>query len=220
MGLNIIQKMKKLVLVVLLFVVAAGVQAQELQSVKLNKPDKNRNMTLMRALENRHSEREFSDRKLGLQELSDLLWAANGINRPSSGKRTAPSAMNAQEIDVYVCMEDGCYRYDAKGHQLEPVSKGDARAAVAGQQAFVKKAPVCVVLVADLSRFKSPNSDQSLLMGACDAGIVSQNISLFCTAAGLATVPRASMDQEALREALSLNDSQHLILNHPVGYSK
>lgn len=196
MGLNIIQKMKKLVLIVLLFVVAAGVQAQELQPVKLNKPDKNRNMTLMRALENRYSEREFSDRKPGLQELSDLLWAANGINRPSSGKRTAPSAMNAQEIDVYVCMEDGCYRYDAKAHKLEPVSKGDARAAVAGQQVFVKKAPVCLVLVADLSRFKSPNSDQSLLMGACDAGIVSQNISLFCTAAGLATVPRASMDRK------------------------
>lgn len=212
--------MKRVILFVLLLGIAVGVQAQDLKVINLNKPDKNRSVSLMQALDKRHSEREFSNKQLTHQELSDLLWAANGINRPAEGKRTAPSAMNAQEVDVYVCTKDGCYMYDAKAHQLQPVVTGDYRSAVAGQQAFVKEAPVCLVLVADLSRFKGGNPDQLLIMGACDAGIVSQNISLFCAAAGLVTVPRASMDQNALKKALKLKDSQHLLLNHPVGYAR
>ena len=84
-----------------------GLQAQELKVINLNKPDKSRNVTLMQALDKRHSERAFANKQLTHQDLSDLLWAANGINRPSEGKRIAPSANNVQEVDVYVCMKMG-----------------------------------------------------------------------------------------------------------------
>lgn len=169
----------------------------------------------MQALEKRQATRDYVDKKLDHQDLSDLLWAANGINRPESGKRTAPSAMNRQEIDVYVCLPEGTYLYDAKTNELKPVAKGDARPAVGGGQAFVAKAPLCIVLVGNLENFKG-----EVLMPAVDAGIVSQNISLFCAGCGLVTVPRASMDQGKLKQILKLKDSQRLLLNHPVGYSK
>lgn len=212
--------MKRILISCLLALTVSGAYAQELKSIKLNRPDTKRGMSLMQTLEKRCSVREYADKKLTIQDLSDLLWAANGVNRPESGKRTAPSAMNMQEVAVYVCMPEGAYLYDAKTHTLNPVAKGDLRPAVAGQQSFAAKVPVCLVLVADISRFTSGNKEQNLLMGAVDAGIVSQNISLFCTAAGLATVPRASMDQNKLRGALKLNESQHLLMNHPVGYAK
>lgn len=169
----------------------------------------------MQALEKRQSTREYADKALSLQDLSDLLWAANGINRPESGKRTAPSAMNKQEIDVYVCLPEGAYLYEAKTNSLKPVAKGDFRAAVGGGQAFVAKAPVCIVLVGNLDAFRGDAS-----MPAMDAGIVSQNISIFCAGTGLVTVPRASMDQAKLKSALKLKDSQRLFMNHPVGYAK
>ena len=106
----------------------------------------------MKALSDRHSDREYAAKELSLQDLSDLLWAANGINRPD-GKRTAPSALNKQDIDIYVIMKEGAYLYDAKANSLQPIAKGDHRAAVAGSQDFVKSAPVSLVLVSDLSRF-------------------------------------------------------------------
>ena len=192
--------MKKYLLFTLLFVTAA-ITAQEaaLEVIKLNAPDLQRGESVMQALSKRHSTRSFSERELSLQDLSDLLWAANGINRPESGKRTAPSAMNRQDIQVYVCTAKGNYLYDAKASELQPISKGDVRPL---------EAPVCLILVSD--------TDEG--WGAIDAGIVSQNISIFCAGTGLATVPRGTMDQAALRKALQLKDSQRLLLNHPVGY--
>ena len=153
-------------------------------------------------------------------DLSDLLWAANGINRSSEGKRTAPSAMNRQDIDIYVVLPQGTYLYDAKGHKLNLISEGDHRSAVAGGQTFVNNAPVSLVLVSDLSKLGDAKSNHVQLMGAMDAGIVSQNISLFCSAARLATVPRASMDLARLKTALKLKDTQMPMMNHPVGYFK
>lgn len=207
--------MKRILLLSVIACLYISLQAQDLKPVKLNKPDMKRGVSLMTALEQRQSTREFADRKLEMQDLSDLLWAAVGINRPESGKRTSPTAMNKQEIDVYVCMPEGTYLYDAVSHVLTPVAKGDFRQAVAGGQAFVKSAPVCLVIVADLDKFKG-----EVLMPAMDAGIVSQNISLFCSAAGLVTVPRASMDQTQLKKVLKLKDGQRPLMNHPVGYTK
>ena len=134
--------------------------------------------------------------------------------------RTAPSALNKQDVDVYVVLPEGSYLYDAKNHQLTLIVAGDYRAAVAGGQAFVKTAPVSLVLISDLSRFGDAKSPRSQLMGAMDAGIVSQNISIFCSAANLATVPRASMDNEQLKKVLKLKDSQMPMMNHPVGHFK
>lgn len=207
--------MKKLLLLLVLAYPLMGIQAQELKTLKLNKPDTQRGLPVMTALEKRHSTREYANKKLNMQDLSDLLWAAVGINRPESGKRTAPTALNKQEIDVYVCLAEGTYLYNAKAHELIPVAKGDFRPAVAGGQAFVTQAPVCLVIVGDLSKFNG-----EILMPAVDAGIVSQNISLFCSGAGLVTVPRASMDQVKLKTALKLKESQRPLMNHPVGYAK
>ena len=188
--------------------------------IKLPKPNLNRTGTVMKALSERHSTREYASKALSNTDLSDLLWAANGINRSSEGKRTAPSAMNRQDIDIYVVLPQGTYLYDAKGHKLNLISEGDHRSAVAGGQTFVNNAPVSLVLVSDLSKLGDAKSNHVQLMGAMDAGIVSQNISLFCSAARLATVPRASMDLARLKTALKLKDTQMPMMNHPVGYFK
>ncbi len=186
--------------------------------VKLPKPNLNRAGTVMKALSERHSSREYSAKKMSLSDLSDLLWAANGINRPAEGKRTAPSALNKQDIDVYVILSDASYIYDAKNHQLNLVVQGDYRNIVAGAQDYVKKSPVVLVLVSDISRFGDSKKVQNQLLGAMDAGIVSQNISVFCASAKLATVPRASMNAEGLKKVLKLKGTQLPMMNHPVGY--
>lgn len=193
--------------------------AQGLQAIKLNSPDKNRGTAVMKALSDRHSDREFSPKAIELQDLSDLLWAANGVNR-ADGKRTAPSAMNRQEIDVYAVRADGAYLYDAQSHTLKPVAEGDHRAAVAGQQDFVKTAPLCLVMVINLDKLGDAANEQTKLMGAVDAGNVSQNINLFCAGVGLSTVPRASMDKAELKKVLKLGDNQLPLMNNPVGYPK
>lgn len=192
--------------------------AQNLSKIKLPAPDRDRGASVMKALADRQSRREFAAKEIALQDLSDLLWAANGINRPSEGKRTAPSALNKQDVDVYVFTKEGAYLYDVSGHALNPVAAGDHRAAVAGGQDFVKQAPVCLVYVSDISRFGMGDSEQVKLMAAMDAGIVSQNVNLFCASVGLATVPRASMDQAALRKILQLSASQLPLMNNPVGH--
>jgi SagB-type dehydrogenase family enzyme len=172
----------------------------------------------MEAFSLRASASEFTDTKLSLQDLSDLLWAANGINRKEIGKRTAPSAMNSQDIDVYVFLEEGVYLYDAVNHVLNPVVSGDQRGLVAGRQESVAKAAAILLLVSDISRFKIPDETMKLDGAAKDAGIVSQNISIFCAGVGLNTRPRGSMDIEKLRSVLKLKDSQRPMLNNPVSY--
>ena len=170
----------------------------------------------MQAFSLRSSLREWSDSMLSMQDLSDLLWAANGINRPAEGKRTAPSAMNAQDIDIYVFMKEGVYLYTASAHALIPVCSGDYR-----ELPGMTAAPVNLVLVSDISRFRAGNDSLKVLWGAMDAGIVSQNINLFCAGLGLVTVPRASFpDIVKMKETLRLTDSQYVMLNNPVGYRK
>ena len=211
--------MRKVQLLLLcLFISVATFAADKV--IRLPKPNLNRNSEVMEAFANRHSPREYAAKALTLNDLSDLLWAANGINRPEEGKRTAPSAMNKQDVDVYVVLPEGTYLYDAKAHQLNLVAEGDHRGAVAGGQAFVKSAPVSLLLVSDLSRLGDAKNTHTQLMGAVDAGIVSQNISIFCSAAKLATVPRASMDTAKLKSVLKLTDTQLPLMNHPVGYHK
>ena len=211
--------MKKVQLLFMCLLLSVTLYAAD-KVIRLPKPDMNRGGTVMKALADRHSTREFAAKALSMADLSDLLWAANGVNRPESGKRTAPSAMDKQDVDVYVVLPQGTYLYDAKAHQLNLVSEGDHRDAVAGGQAFVKTAPVSLVLVSDVARMGGVKDSHALLMCAVDAGIVSQNISVFCSAANLATVPRASMDEAKLRTVLKLKDSQKPLMNHPVGYSK
>jgi nitroreductase len=173
--------------------------AQELTTIKLPQHSIKKGDDIMTTLQNRKSVREFSDKKLTDQEISDILWAANGINR-SDGKRTAPSAKDQRDIKSYVCMEKGNYYYDPKANELQPISTGDVRP---------WDAPIVVVLV----------SEGNNKYSGTDAGIVSENISLFCASTGLATVCRAQMDLKILTKALKLTPNQTLQLNHPVGYS-
>jgi len=192
-----------------------------LKPVQLKKPDLTRKAPLMEALSKRMSTREFGAKKLADQELADLLWAGNGINRPDKGGRTAPSAHNAQDIDIYAVLPEGAYLYDAKKNELTPVAAGDHRPVIAPQQAFVATAPVNLILVSDYSRLPGgANGAGTASIAAIDAGIVSQNISLFCAAVGLVTVPRAMIDNDKTAAALKLKPTQKILLNHPVGYPK
>ena len=207
------------IIITALFMTTVYLFSQELQDIKLNNPDKSRGSSVMKALSDRHSDREFDAKEISLQDLSDLLWAANGINR-TDGKRTAPSAMNRQEIDVYVVNKDGTYLYDPATHTLKGLTAGDFRKAVAGTQDFVTTAPISLVMVANLEKLGNATSENTRLIAAMDAGIVCQNINVCCAAIGLSTVPRASMNSDELKQALKLSDTQYLMLNNPVGYPK
>jgi len=210
--------MKRLFFISVILFCALGIQAQELSVIKLNAPDKTRGSAVMKALNDRQSVREYAPESIRPQDLSDLLWAANGVNRPD-GKRTAPSCRNFQDVEVYVVLPEGAYWYDAKEHALNPVTAGDFRGAVAAGQDFAKTAPLSIVLVADMTKYGNM-SESSKMMAAIDVGIVCQNICVACAGLGLATVPRGSMDQATLKTALKLADNHLLLINNPVGYPK
>jgi SagB-type dehydrogenase family enzyme len=211
--------MRNLMLCLGLFLFAGLMNAQELKVIKLDAPDKTGGKTVLKAIADRKSDREFATDKLKPKDLSTLLWAANGINR-ADGKRTAPSANNAQDVDIYVILEEGAYLYDPKAHALNPVAAGDHRGAVAGGQDFVKAAPVSLVMVSDLTRLSKEPNEGTKQTGAVDAAIVSQNINIVCSAIGLYTVPRGSMNRDELTKVLKLKNTQYIGLNNPVGYPK
>ena len=187
--------------------------AQDLKPIQLPAPRTEGGMPLMQALKQRHSTRAFSSERLSNEMLSNLLWAAFGINR-LDGHRTAPSAMNWQEIDIYVTTPDGVYLYDAKANVLQPVAAGDLRA-VAGTQPFVKDAGVNLVYVADTTRSHG-NSD----FIPADAGFIAENAYLFCASEGLVTVVRGSFDRAAIAKAFKLRPEQRVVLAQTVGYAQ
>jgi len=205
---------KSMLLVVLM--TASCVLAQDLKPVTLPQPQTDGGRPLMQVLKDRKTTRDFAPDKLPPQVLSNLLWAAFGVNRPD-GRRTAPSAMNRQEMDIYVATGDGLFVYDAKGNRLEPVLAQDVRPAT-GTQSFVATAPLDLVYVADLSKAGSdPDAD---LYTAADTGFIAQNVYLFCASEGLATVVRGSIDRVALAKAMKLRPEQKIILSQTVGYPK
>jgi SagB-type dehydrogenase family enzyme len=191
---------------------------QEPQPIELPKPQMEGGKPLMQALKDRKTSREFSSEKLPMQVLSNMLWAACGVNRPD-GKRTAPTAVNKQEIDVYVAMAEGLYRYDANANALIPVLGEDIRAAT-GKQPFVKDAPVNLVYVADFAKMSGMPDDQKEFYAATDTGFISQNVYLYCASEGLATVVRGYVDKPACQAAMKLRPDQKVILAQTVGYPK
>jgi SagB-type dehydrogenase family enzyme len=192
---------------------------QELKPIELPKPQMDGGKPLMQALKERKTSREFSSEKLPLQTLSNMLWAANGINRQDSKKRTAPSAMNCQEIDIYVATADGLYLYDANSNTLQPILSEDIRSAT-GRQPFVKDAPVNLVFVADYSKMSRASDEDKAFYSATDTGFISQNVYLYCASEGLATVVRGMVDKQALPKLMKLRDNQKIILAQTVGYPK
>lgn len=196
------------------------ISAQEPKPIQLPKPQTEIGKPLMQALKLRASSRSFDVKPLSRQELSNLIWAAAGINRPESGKRTVPSARNWQEIDVYIALADGVYLYDAKTHSLNPVAAGDFRA-LCGVQDFVKSAPLNLIYVSDYARIKSNDNDGTkTIFTSADAGFMAQNVYLYCASQGLAVVVRGLIPKEKLAEALKLKPEQKILLSQTVGYPK
>jgi SagB-type dehydrogenase family enzyme len=191
--------------------------AQETEAIRLPPPEMAGSMPLMQALQARHSTREFGSQPLTPQVLSNLLWAANGVNRPGSGRRTAPSAHDWREVDVYVATADGAYRYDPPTHTLKRVVAGDIRK-LTGVQDYVATAPLNLVYVADLNRMTEASNEDKAFYSATDAGFIAQNVYLYCASAGLAVVVRGLVDREALGAALGLAKQQRIILAQSVGY--
>ncbi len=188
------------------------------QDVVLPAPKKSGGLPLFEALAKRSTARSFDSRELSLQQISSLLWASFGVNRPD-GKRTAPSALNKQEADIYVLLRQGAYVYNANSNLLNLVIAADLRK-LGGTQAFVSNAPLTMVIVANLSRMSGTNEVTKLNIAHADAGYISQNTYLFCASEGLATGARMSVDRAALAGRLKLRPDQAIVLAQSVGYPK
>jgi len=207
------------VLISVIFLTCNIVFSQEVASIPLPKPQMDGGRPLMQVLKDRRTARAFSAEILSPQVLSNLLWAVFGVNRPETGGRTAPSAMNWQEMDIYVAKADGAFLYDAKTNALKPILSEDIRA-LTGSQAFVKDAPVNLIYVADLARASRGSAEDKTLYTAANAGFISQNVYLYCASEGLATVVRGTVDRTAVAKALKLRPEQKIILAQTVGKPK
>ena len=215
---------KKLLAVSVSFLICAGsVFGAKLEAIKLLPPKAKGGMSLMQALNERKSSRIFSNKELPPQMLSNLLWAAVGVNRKIEGKkigkRTAPTACNWQEIDVYVAMAKGLYLYDAKKHILKPVMAKDLRDIV-GVQKFTGDAPIGLIFVADYAKMGRATTKIKNFYASTDTGFVSQNVYLFCAAENLATVVLGMVNRTSLSKAMGLRSDQKIILTQPVGFPK
>lgn len=215
---NLFSNQLRIFFVLFLFTGIVFVNGQNPKEIKLPLPQTEIGKPLMQVFKLRHSNRNFDPKSLPQQELSNILWAAFGINRPESGKRTAPSARNWQEMDVYAVLKDGIYRYDAAANSLILVAEGDFRD-VTGTQPYVKDAPLNLVYVADYTRMEG--SEENKLINSCiDAGLIAQNVYLYCASQELAVVVRGSFSKEKIIEALKLKPEQRPVLTQTVGYAK
>jgi len=208
-----------IILIMSLVGLSAWLGAQEADVVKLPAPQMTGGKPLLDCLKARQSARDFGAEKLSLQVLSNLLWAADGINRPDSGKRTAPSAVNWQDIDLYAATADGLFLYLPKEHALRKVLAEDVRAAT-GSQDFVKTAPLNLVYVSDYVRLPRGTDEDRKFHSAAHTGFISQNVYLFCASEGLITVVRGLVDREAAAKAMKLRPEQHITFAQTVGYPK
>ena len=196
---------KTFVTIISMLMAATAVSAQD---IMLPQPKKTGGMPLMEALNNRQSIRSYTDERIDNKTLSNLLWAAWGYNRED--KRTAPSGMNRQEIDLYVVFPSGAYLYDAKANKLVLITKNDIRQNVGANQEFAQNAPLNIVFVADKTKGD----------GAMTAAYISQNIYLFCASEGLGTVARGGFNAEGVHKDLNLSENQKTVLVQPIGKVK
>ena len=193
--------------------------ASGLTVISLPPPETDKGKPLMQVLQERKSERSFADKALSHQDLANLLWAANGINC-SDGRRTAPSARNVREFEIYTILKDGAFVYDPNSHRLLPVSDGDHRQS-AGRDGYVAVAPVNLIYVADLSKINwTRDLNVKILIASLDAGFIAENAALFCVSSGLNSVPRINIDTDSLAKVLKLRPEQKIILATTVGYPK
>jgi nitroreductase len=193
----------------------------DFKPISLPRPRTEGGKPLMEALINRCSTKAFSREPVSMEMLSDLLWAADGINRPDSGNLTAPSATNSQNINIYVLLTQGVYLYDVKAHRLVPALAEDLRPLSAGPQDYAKEAPVHLLYVADYAKMsRIPDRPKQVFFSACNTGVICQNVGLYCASVGLGSAVRGTMDIPALHQKLKLRDDQEIMLNQVVGYPK
>lgn len=207
--------MKKILFTIAAIALCLCCLAQD--DIKLPEPEKKGGMTLNEALMSRKTNRTFASKELSMQEISNLLWAANGINR-MDGKHTAPSARNAQEIDVYVAMKTGLYKYEPNDNALRIVSEKDQRHQMSQRPQMIEEAPVALIFYANYDKMKNFDDASKEFYGATDAGFVSQNVYLYCAAHNLNTVVMGYIDRDAIREIINVDGKA--ILVQPVGYPK
>jgi hypothetical protein len=207
-----------LALLPFMWLLPAAAVGQELQPIRLPPAQMAGGKPLLDALRGRHTTREFRTEKLAPQVLANLLWAAFGVNRPQTGQRTAPSAMNSQELDLYVALPEGLFIYEPKEQQLNPVLPGDLRLKAGGQDSF-KSAPVTLIYVADLPKLAKATPETRGFYAGFDAGCICQNVYLFCASEGLATVVH-DLDRTILGNAMKLRPDQKIILAQAVGFPK
>lgn len=204
---------------VLLFCHAEAAHPQDFKLIQLPEPRDKGGKPLMQALKERKSQREFSSKELPPEVLSDLLWAAAGVNRPETDGHTNPTAKNMREIDIYAAKKEGLYLYDARSHALVPLLDSDIRH-FTGTQSFVKDAPVNLIYVTDHAKMSGLTGEQKDFYSATDTGFISQNVYLFCASEGLATVVRGWFNKLELTKAMRLRPSQSIVLTQTVGYPK
>jgi len=190
----------------------------ELAPIRLPVPQTDGGKPLMQAIQQRKTTREFIPGKLSRQQLSNLLWAAFGINRPGTGHRTAPSAMNSQEVDLYVALEEGLFLYNAKSNSLSPVLELDLRTKTNGQS-FAKDAAAVLIYVATLPRLEKSKPETRMFYAGIDTGCIVQNVYLFCASEDLATVVY-DLNRPPLAEVMKLAPEQNVILAQAVGFPK
>ena len=195
---------------------------KKLKIIRLVSPDTNKGLPLMKALKARKTTRDYSDKTVSIRQLSDLLWAANGINR-KDGKRTSPAGNNRQEIDIYVVLKEGIYLWDAARNQLNPIIEGDHRTET-GQQDFVNTAPLNLVFVLNLagkdgakSRLSEEETKDRMGSALICAGSQTQNVALYCASEGLGNVVRGWIDYELLAKTMKLGGDQHILVAQTVG---
>lgn len=220
LSLGKISFMKKHLLLIAIVCLSFSVFAQTFGDIKLPEPDKTGGKPLMATLNERRTIREFDEAPLTLQQISNLLWAANGVNRAEDARRTAPTAMNDQEIEIFVSLESGIYYFDAINHSLKAIKQGDFRKDM-GRQDFVAIAPVVLVYVADYGKMSLVMDKKTKdFYSATDVGFVSQNVYLFAASENLATVVIGWISKDKIGKLLELKKNQHVLLCQPVGGKK
>lgn len=216
-------KVRKLMMILVSLVAvtcfALSAIAQETKPIPLPAPKLDPSKSLAQALKDRKTTREYATQNLPEQTISNLLWAAWGINRPDSGRRTAPSALNRQEIGLYIATDKGIYLYDPKGHALVPVASGDLRQQTYTQAPF-KDAPVDLVYVADLGKMGEGEEGPKIELAGMDTGVIAENVYLYCASAGLNTGYRVSIDKPLLSKTMKLRPDQRIMGAQSVGLPK